>query len=193
MAGHLVVLGTVLAGAMMPVGTAWSGSTEVRPSAPIGVEQHRPQRAHATVDGLIDALYEAVSFEPGEDPDWDLVRSFFLPEAVVVFAPRGSAPAQIMDLEAFITDFQTFYSDRDLVSNGFRETLAGRRVTEYGNIAHAFVVFEPRVGPNWDGPTTPGVDSVDLVRRNGRWWVASITTQFSSDDLPIPDWLGSEP
>ena len=92
-----------------------------------------------------------------------------------------------MDLDAFILDFQTFHAERDLARNGFRETLVGREVTLYGNIAHAFVVFEPRVGPNWDGPTTPGVDSIDLVQHDGRWWIASITTQFSSQELPIPE------
>ena len=150
-----------------------------------------PPNAQETqaVNALIDALYASVSFEPGQTPDWDRVRSFFLPEAVVVFAPRGDTPTQVMDLDAFIQDFQTFYDDRDIATRGFRETVAAREVVVYGNTAHAFVVFEPRIGPDWEGPTTPGVDSLALVRVGDGWRVAAITTQFSSRELPIPERL----
>lgn len=144
---------------------------------------------YSTVAGVIEGLYGTVSFDPGQEPNWDEARSYFLPDAVVVFAPRGEAPLQVMDLEGWIDDFQGFYNGRDLVTTGFREGIAGTTVTEYGNLAHAFVVFEPRVGPNWDGPTTPGLDSLELVRNDGRWWIAAITTQFSSAELPIPEHL----
>jgi hypothetical protein len=146
-----------------------------------------PEQSFQTVHSVIEDLYAAVSFDPGESPDWDRVRSFFLPEAVVVVAPRGTSPAQVMDLDAFIADFETFYDARDIATHGFRETVAGTEVTEYANIAHAFVVFEPRIGPRRDGPTVPGLDSIDLVRMDGRWWIASITTQFSSEEAPIPE------
>ena len=141
---------------------------------------------YESIAGLITGLYESVSFDPGETPDWNLVRSFFLPEAVVVFAARGSRPTQVMDLDGFIADFVTFYDDADIATRGFWETVAGTEVVLYGNIAHAFVVFEPRRGPERDGPTTPGIDSLELVQHDGRWWVAAITTQFSSQALPIP-------
>ncbi len=145
-----------------------------------------PAPDYGTVDEVIDGLYATVSFGPGEEPDWDHARSFFLPEAVVVFAERGSAPTQVMDLDGWIEDFQVFYRDRDLAEKGFQEGIAGKTITEYGNIAHAFVVFEPRVGPDFGGTTVPGLDSLELVRRDGRWWIAAITTQFSSEGLPIP-------
>ena len=153
----------------------------------VGMGGEAPRQDYETIDAVIDGLYATVSFEPGQVPDWDRARSFFLPEAVVVFAPRGPGSAQVMDLEGWIEDFKTFYEDRNLVALGFRETIAGREVTEYANIAHAFVVFEPRVGPEWDGPTTPGIDSLELVQHDGRWWIAAITTQFSSEALPIPE------
>ena len=31
-----------------------------------------------------------------------------------------------------------------------------------------------------------GVDSIQLVKQGGRWWVASITTQFESEGLKVP-------
>jgi hypothetical protein len=138
------------------------------------------------VQQLIEGLYGTVSFDAGQVPAWDRARSFFLPEAVVVFAPRTEGSAQVMDLEGWVQDFISFYEDRHLETRGFRETIAGMEVTVYGNIAHAFVVFEPRVGPDWDAPSVPGVDAINLVKHDGRWWIASITTQFSSDTHPIP-------
>lgn len=139
------------------------------------------------VNALIDGLYAAVTFEAGETPDWERARSFFLPEAVIVFAARVEGTAQVMNLDGWVQDFVSFCEDRDLASKGFHETIVGREVSVYGNIAHAFVVFEPRVGPDWDSPTVPGTDAINLVRQDGRWWITSITTQFSSDTYPIPE------
>ncbi len=174
--GLAVALGAVLA--IMSGTTAGATAQEPEP-------QGRESRTR--IDALIDSLYAAVSFEPGEIPDWDRARSFFLPEALLVVAPRGPGSGQVMDLEAWIRDFVEFHEQQDIATKGFHEAIANREVVVYGNIAHAFVVFEPRIGPSWEGPTIPGVDSIEMVRHGGRWWIVAITTQFSSPEMPIPD------
>ena len=37
-----------------------------------------------SAEGVVEELYELVTFQAGTTPDWDVVRSLFLPEAVVV-------------------------------------------------------------------------------------------------------------
>ncbi len=153
---------------------------------PLGAQPLAAQ-AEAEVNALIDSLYASISFDPGEDPDWDRARSFFLPEAVLVFAPRGPGSVRVMDVDGWVQDFADFYEERDIATTGFGETIAGREVTVWGNIAHAFVVFEPRIGTDPESPTVPGLDSIELVRHDGRWWVAAITSQHASAELPIPE------
>jgi len=140
-----------------------------------------------TAEGLVDALYASVSFDPGEDPDWDLVRSFFLDEAVMVFATEPARPAQIMDLDAFIEDFETFYREANVRELGFHENLQTKHVVTFGNAAHVWTTFAPRVGSDSGEPARRGVDSINLVRHGGRWWVASINTDFEGPDKQIPE------
>ena len=139
--------------------------------------------AAKTVDGLIHALYASVSFDRG-GPDWTLFRALVLPGSVYIATERGKSPMKVMDLEAFVQDFRDFIADQDVASRGFHENLTRIDSTEFGNIAHAFTVFEPTIG---DAPRSRrGVDSIQLVKQDGRWWVASITTQFEHEGLKAP-------
>jgi hypothetical protein len=57
---------------------------------------------------------------------------------------------------------------------GFYERQTNLVVEQYGDIAHAFTTYEK-------GPYEPrgvqgrGINSVQLVKRDGRWWILSIT------------------
>lgn len=35
----------------------------------------------ASVDAVVEALYEYISFSPGTGPDWERMRSLYLPQA----------------------------------------------------------------------------------------------------------------
>ncbi|MHC4514644.1 MAG: hypothetical protein ACYTGW_04270 [Planctomycetota bacterium] len=150
----------------------------------VGSDQAGPApEAAKTVDGTIHALYASVSFDRG-GPDWPLFRSLVLPGSVYIFAEHGRAPMKVMNLEAFVQDFRDFIEDQHVASQGFHENLTRIESTEFGNIAHAFTVFEPTIG---SGPRKQrGVDSIQLVKKDGRWWVASIATQFERGTLKVP-------
>ncbi len=147
------------------------------------------QEAAHTPEGLIEALYDMVSFGPGPEPDWEMFRAVFLEEAVLVFSPRGSQPMRVMDVDAFIRDWEEFFREAGLESTGFTETIGGMAVRSFGSIAHAFVIFEPRLGPPQSPMRGRGLDSIELVHDGERWWIAAITTDFESPDDPIPEEL----
>lgn len=46
----------------------------------------------ASIDGIVEALYEAVSFEPGGSPDWERLASLFHPEIPPHVDETGSVP-----------------------------------------------------------------------------------------------------
>lgn len=145
------------------------------------------QEAAQTPEGLIEALYDMVSFGPGPEPDWRMFYDVFLEDAVLVFSPRGDQPMRVMDVDGFIRDWEEFFRDAGLESTGFTETIGGMSVRSYGSIAHAFVIFEPRLGPP-DAPMRGrGLDSIELAHDGERWWIAAITTDFESSQDPIPE------
>lgn len=138
----------------------------------------------ASVDAILDALYESFSFGPGEE-DWTLLRSLCIEDAVFL-QPLGSSPRhEVIGIDPFIRDFEDFIAASDAKTLGFHEEITHRRIDLFGNVAHAWVVFEGRFAK--DGPIrSRGLDSIQLVRHQGRWWVVSFTTHFESPGDPMP-------
>lgn len=144
------------------------------------------QEAAQTPEGLIEALYGMVSIDPGPEPDWNMFRDVFLEEALLVFSPRGNQPMRPMSVDGFIRDWRDFWRDAELEERGFYETIAAMKVTEFGSLAHAFVIFEPRFGEGGPDIQLRGLDSIELAHDGTRWWVAAITTDFESPGKTIP-------
>jgi hypothetical protein len=148
------------------------------------------QSAAQTPAGLIEALYGMVSFGPGPEPDWEMFRDVFLENALIVFSPSRTQPMRPMSVDGFIQDWKDFFRDAELEDKGFYETIAAMEVTEFGGLAHAFVIFQPRVGSAEPSRPVRGLDSIELAWDGERWWIASITTDFEGPGKVIPDWIG---
>jgi hypothetical protein len=161
-------------------------------TAPLPADDTSPGLADAalTPEGLIRALYDMVSFDAGPEPDWEIFRDVFLEDALIVFSPRSERPMRPMSVDGFIQDWKDFFRDAELTDKGFYETIAALEVTEFGGLAHAFVIFEPRVGKEAPARQVRGLDSIELAFDGKRWWVAAITTDFEGPDQTIPAGIG---
>jgi hypothetical protein len=146
-----------------------------------------PDPRFATPEGLIEAIYEMVTFEAGAIPNWDDVRSTFLPEAIVVlFASRTNA--RVMSVDGFILDWYKFLDESPVKETGFSETIVRMESTVFNGTANIWVLYESQIPGSARGPQ-PGVDNFSLVKRDGRWWIASIVNDIPTPDNPIPDVL----
>lgn len=143
--------------------------------------------AAATPTGLVEALYRLASFDPGPEPDWDLFRHAFLDDAIIVFARSPQQPMRPLGVDGFLDDWRAFFRDRQLEDKGFYEGIGGMKVVEFGGIAHAFVIFEPWIGPDEPERKARGLDSIEMAFDGERWWIAAITTDFERPGTPIPD------
>ena len=160
---------------------------------PVSAQRPSPEevaQAAATPGGLIEALYDMVSFDAGPEPDWGMFRDVFLEDALIVFAPSGAQPMRPMSVDGFIADWENFFRDAALEDKGFYETIADMHVVEFGGLAHAFVIFEPRIGKAEPPRQIRGLDSIELAFDGTRWWIAAITTDFERPGTPIPDIRG---
>lgn len=146
--------------------------------------------AARTPEGLIRALYDMVSFDAGPEPNWEMFRDVFLEDAILVFSPSRTRPMRVMGVDGFIQDWRDFFRDAGLADRGFYETIAALEVTEFGGLAHAFVIFEPRIGTEPPPRRTRGLDSIELCFDGERWWVAAITTDFEGPGKRIPEGIG---
>ena len=139
--------------------------------------------AFKTPEGLIRALYDAVTFPAGRTPDWDYVRSMFIEEAVVVLRTSRDQTT-VFSVEGFVEDFVTFIEQANVAETGFTEEIITMKTMVFGDIAHSLVLFESSIPGG--RPPSPGVDSFQLIRREGRWWIASVTNERPTAERPIP-------
>jgi hypothetical protein len=151
-------------------------------------------RAHAQSaefndpEQLVRGLYAAVTFGPGSGADWDHVREYFVPQAV--FAVRRTATSMdVLNVDEFVAWFKADVERLNMVERGFEETVQKLKLTVFGDMAHAFVVYRARLKTPPDLPGQYGLDSFGLIRLNGRWWIASVTNDVVTRDRPLPDEL----
>ena len=141
-----------------------------------------------TPEGLIEEIYRLVTFPAGTTPDWDAVRSLFIPEALVVLRTSREG-STVFSVDGFVQDFVTFIEQADVEQTGFTERILDMQTFEWGDIAHALVLFDSDIPGDGREPRA-GVDSFQLIKRDGRWWIASISNERPSADLPLPEVFG---
>jgi hypothetical protein len=159
----------------------------------------------ASIDAIITAAYDVISGPAGQKRDWDRERSLFIPGARLISTTakpgvtrRGGfvlrrtgdegqvtseskiAP-QVLDVEAYIARV-----DPDFEKNGFFETEIARRTEQFGHIAHVWSTYESRHKEDDPEPFMRGINSIQLLYDDKRWWIITIYWQHESPEDQIP-------
>jgi len=137
-----------------------------------------------TLDSTIKTLYAVISGEKGEARNWELFNYLFKPEAKLI--PTGTNK-QGIHIARFMTPQE--YIDGNgkwLIDNGFFEKEVARSVHKFGNIAQVFTTYEAYNHLNKTKPFMTGINSVQMLYDNNRWWIVNIYWQQASKQYPIP-------
>ncbi|HMB94252.1 MAG TPA: hypothetical protein VKP65_25605 [Rhodothermales bacterium] len=137
-----------------------------------------------SVDAIITALYDVISGPAGEARDWDRFRSLMMPSAQlipIVKRQDGTIGTIVWSAEEYIKQAGGY-----LEANGFFETEAARQEERYGNLVHAFSTYDSFRTAEDEEPFQRGINSIQLIYQNNRWWVANIAWQSEWPGLPIP-------
>jgi hypothetical protein len=134
----------------------------------------------ASPEGLVAALYEAVSVPPGEKHDWDRFRSLFAPGARLII--RGASGALTpMTVEEFIARAP----DREGFSFVERELVG--RMERYGHIAHSWSSYEGTIRDGEKTTIVRGVNSFQMAEIGGRWLVVTIFWEAEGSGGALPE------
>ncbi|MGB3862949.1 MAG: hypothetical protein WBE11_15065 [Candidatus Aminicenantaceae bacterium] len=136
-----------------------------------------------SIDALVNALYESITFPEGEEPNLERFRSLFIPNAPFIrITPDGPIT---MDLDSFVSSFSERVSSGALKS--FYEAEISRKIHSFGGIAHVFSTYKK--GMNTTDPRFlgRGINSIQLFHDGKRWWACGITWEDERNDNPIPD------
>jgi hypothetical protein len=142
-----------------------------------------------TPEAVVTAMYDLLSgpAESERERDWDRFRSLALPGVRFLICHGWTADGSITpglrewDLEGFIADAKRAYA-----SDGFWEWEVGGRTERFGGIAHRFSSYESRVASPDSEPVGRGVNSIQLARHGGRWWLVSVIWDAETPERPIP-------
>lgn len=139
-------------------------------------------------ESLLRSFFASVSFAPRATPDWDHVRKFFIPEAV--FAVRQTRTSMAaLDLDQFAAWWEADIQEYKMKERGFQETIERSKFTVFGDMAQCFVVYKAKFKIPADAPGQIGLDNYSLVKKEGRWWIVSVTNEIPTPQRPLPEEL----
>ena len=142
----------------------------------------------ASPEAIVDAAYAAIGRRPGEFIDWTRFRSLFLPEArLIPNLEQTNGRFRVLtpdDFTVWIDDF-----NRQVVATpndrGFYEVGVHNVVERYGDIAHVMSTYVKHFHGD-DRVLGRGINSFQLVNRDGRWWIVGIVWDEENGAGAIP-------
>ena len=138
-----------------------------------------------SVDAIITALYASISGPMGQERDFDRFRSLFAPDGRLLPTADGVP-------DGYLSWTPEQYWERNatnLAAIGFTETEIGRVTESFGKVTHVFSTYESfrEDRGNPDEAFSRGINSIQLVHHDGRYWVLSISWDSERPGNPIPD------
>lgn len=132
-----------------------------------------------SVDAIVDAYYDVISGPAGHEYEAGRDASLHAPLAIITRLSASGLDKR-HDLAAEQGAVPAVYAE------GFFEVEINRIVEQYGNMAHVWSTYEVRASPGGDA-TALGLNSISLYRDDGRWWIASWSTQLVDDENKLSD------
>jgi hypothetical protein len=144
-----------------------------------------------TIDHLLASLYDVISGPAGKPRDWDRFRSLFLPDgrlgAIRLETPAtGANPEPKVDIALLTPDMYVERDDPYFKTHGFFEHSIANRTEEFGNLVHVWSTYESRHEAKDAKPFARGVNSIQIVHAQGRFWIASILWDEERPGLTLP-------
>lgn len=144
------------------------------------IDRSKVQTLHKT----IKALYEVISAEKNEDRNWKQFKFLFYPNAKLI--PTGLSPEFEFKAKYLTPDEYIKNSEKWLKINGFIEKEIHREVNIFGNIAHVFTTYQCYHSKTDKKPFMRGINSIQLINDENRWWIVNLLWAKETEDNPIP-------
>lgn len=145
-----------------------------------------------SAEHLVAALYDVISGPAGKPRDWGRFRSLFLPEGRLgVIRPETpatkDAPAGKGDAVLLSPDMYVQRDDPYFKTHGFFERSIANRVEVFGNLVQVWSTYESRHAEQDRQPFARGINSIQIVNAQGRFWIASILWDEERAGLALPE------
>ncbi|WP_312557931.1 hypothetical protein [Empedobacter brevis] len=133
-----------------------------------------------TIEALMKASYEVVSGEKGAKRQWERDHYLHHPKAVYSYFDRKKQKQVTMTLQEFHKE-----TDEMVFNTAFYENEINREVRVFGNVAHVWSTYETRLEKGGKVERR-GINSIQLIFENNRWYIISWTFSGETDQNIIP-------
>ncbi|WP_312923900.1 hypothetical protein [Empedobacter brevis] len=133
-----------------------------------------------TIEALMKASYEVVSGEKGAKRQWERDHYLHHPKAVYSYFDRKKQEQVTMTLQEFHKE-----TDEMVFNTAFYENEINREVRVFGNVAHVWSTYETRLEKGGKVERR-GINSIQLIFENNRWYIISWTFSGETDQNIIP-------
>ena len=132
-------------------------------------------------EALITAMYKLISGPAGER-NWDKLRAYCKPEVQfnVLSQKDGSSVYRSLSLDEYIAT-----AGKHFLANDFYEEPLGYTIQRFGPIAQVFSAYSSSKSPGGEA-FDRGVNSYQLVKEGGRWWIVNILWTSETEENPLP-------
>ena len=131
------------------------------------MSRYQEQEDLAAIGAVIDEMYAMISGPPGPR-DWSRQANAFHPEARQIrtwIDEQGRPMMKMMGLADYARDTTPFFAE-----NPFYEIEIERRIDLFGNMAHAWSVYEARTSPSDSDVERRGINSIQLFKDPQAGW-----------------------
>ncbi|MEY3322140.1 MAG: hypothetical protein RLZZ417_1723 [Bacteroidota bacterium] len=138
----------------------------------------------SSMDNLLSSMYKIISGEPGETRNWVLFRKLFRSEARINALGKdkhGQERYISLTIEDYIRGAEV-----SLQKQSLKEIEIGRITEEYGDMVHVFSSYETKDATN-DTVLQRGINSIQLIYRDERYWIVSLLFNPETLDNPIEE------
>ena len=144
----------------------------------------------ASPEALVAAVYASLDREPGGQHDWGRFLSLYAPAATLLPNPEqtGGEP-RAFSPQGYVDFIEGLYASVGFIGSandqGFTERELHNVTHRFGDVAVVFSTYEKF---RWDDDRSlgRGINSFQLIRRDGRWSVVAAAWDEEVGAGPIP-------
>lgn len=161
----------------MPAGHPENIPKEMTPNAAGANRPEAKAEDVKDIDSIVSAYYTSVSGAKRVARDWDRLLSLFMNDGRFVTArsSNGKVSPVIITPEDFVSANRTYFE-----RGGYFEEEIHRTTNSYGNVAQVFSTYASRHAEADPQPYSRGINSIQLMKAGGRWWIVSIMWDFEN-------------
>jgi hypothetical protein len=160
---------------------------EVKNTGKSDIPEEKDNTPMETIDGIIKAFYDAVSFTSGRQPDFKQLRNLFHPQGQLVPPRRDKESAiDVLLLDDYAKQAVEHIVLTGIERKGMITTEIARRTQSFGSIVHILSTFEVQYAIGESTPVHRGIYSIQLFRDRHRWWIHSVMWEHERPGTPLP-------